>query len=317
MIATAPTAQTSAPHPAPAPAAPPGRAASPPLTVIILTLNAQDSLPQVIASCKGLATRLLVVDSFSTDATVELAKAAGCEVVQHPFENYAAQRNWAQAHAALPADAWVLHLDADEVLSAELATSIGKALAAPTVDGYLMRRLSYFLGHPIRYGHMNPNWHLRLYRAGKGRCEDRLYDQHFILDGATERLAGVMHDLQLVSIERWTNTHNRWSTAEAAEIAAGERAEGEGRALEASLAGDPRMRKRWMKNRLYYRAPLFLRVFLFFLYSYFLKLGFLDGRTGFVYHVLHVFWFRFLVDAKLHELHRNRAAGAAGAKQPG
>jgi glycosyltransferase involved in cell wall biosynthesis len=315
MIATAPTDQTSAPQPAPAPVVHPGQT-GPPLTVIILTLNAQDSLPQVIASCKGLATRLLVVDSFSTDATVELAKAAGCEVVQHPFENYAAQRNWAQAHAALAADAWVLHLDADEVLSPELAASIGRALAAPAVDGYLMRRLSYFLGHPIRYGHMNPNWHLRLYRAGKGRCEDRLYDQHFILDGATERLAGVMHDLQLVSIERWTNTHNRWSTAEAAEIAAGERAEGEGRALEASLAGDPRMRKRWMKNRLYYRAPSFLRVFLFFLYSYVLKLGFLDGRTGFVYHVLHVFWFRFLVDAKLHELHRNRAAAAAGAKPP-
>lgn len=315
MIAADQTsAAGSAQRPAPA-ATSIGKPASP-LTVIILTLNAQDSLPQVIDSCKGLAARILVVDSFSTDTTVALATAAGCEVVQHPFENYAAQRNWAQAHAALAADAWVLHLDADEVLSAELAGSIARALAAPSVDGFLMRRVSFFLGHPIRYGHMNPNWHLRLYRAGKGRCEDRLYDQHFILDGATERLPGVMNDLQLVSVERWTNTHNRWSTAEAAEIAAGERAEGEGRALEASLAGDPRMRKRWMKNRLYYRAPAFLRVFLFFFYSYFIKLGFLDGRTGFVYHVLHVFWFRFLVDAKLYELRRARAAAAAGKDKP-
>jgi hypothetical protein len=150
---------------------------------------------------------------------------------------------------------------------------------------------------------MNPNWHLRLYRAGKGACENRLYDQHFVMDGTTGRLNGVMHDLQLVSIERWTTSHNRWSSAEAQEILQAEQADNQ---LTASLAGDPRQRKRWLKNRLYYRAPPLIRPFLFFFYNYVLKLGVLDGRVGFIYHVLHAFWFRFLVDAKLYELRRGK-----------
>jgi len=276
---------------------------TPPLTVIILTLNAAESLPKVVESVRALATRILVVDSFSTDTTVAWATANGCDVVQHPFEHYAAQRNWAQAQANLAADDWVLHLDADEVLSPELAQAIGEALRAPAFDGYLLRRITYFLGHPIRYGHMNPNWHLRLYRAGKGACENRLYDQHFVMDGPTGRLTGVMHDLQLVSIERWTASHNRWSSAEAQEILQAEEADNQ---LTASLAGDPRQRKRWLKNRLYYRAPPLIRPFLFFFYNYVIKLGVLDGRVGFIYHVLHAFWFRFLVDAKLHELRRGK-----------
>jgi glycosyltransferase involved in cell wall biosynthesis len=283
------------------------RTGTPPLTVIILTLNAQDSLPRVVESVRPIATRILVVDSFSTDTTVTWAQANGCEVVQHPFEHYAAQRNWAQAHAKLAPDAWVLHLDADEVLSPELAGNIRTVLSAPAFDGYLMRRLTYFLGRPIRHGHMNPNWHLRLYRAGKGACENRMYDQHFVMDGPTGRLDGVMHDLQLVSIERWTASHNRWSTAEAQELLQAEQADDQ---LEASLAGDPRQRKRWLKNRLYYKAPPLIRPFLFFCYNYIIKLGILDGRVGLIYHVLHAFWFRFLVDAKLHELRRERQAAA-------
>ncbi len=275
----------------------------PPLTVIILTLNAQESLPKVVESVRTIASRILVVDSFSTDTTVAWAGAHGCDVVQHPFEHYAAQRNWAQAHAALAPDAWVLHLDADEVVSAELADSIRAAIAAPTHDGYLIRRLTYFLGQPIRYGHMNPNWHLRLYRAGKGACENRMYDQHFVMEGGTGRLHGLMHDLQLVSIERWTAAHNRWSTAEAAEILQAEVADNQ---LTGSLGGDPRQRKRWLKNQLYYKAPSLLRPFLFFFYNYIIKLGILDGRVGLIYHTLHAFWFRFLVDAKLHEQRSER-----------
>lgn len=277
--------------------------ATTPLTVIILTLNAQESLPKVVESVRGIANRILVVDSFSTDTTVTWAQANGCEVVQHPFEHYAAQRNWAQAHAALAPDAWVLHLDADEVVSPELAASIARTLKEPAFDGYLMRRLTYFLGRPIRYGHMNPNWHLRLYRAGKGACENRMYDQHFVMEGKTGRLDGVMHDLQLVSIERWTASHNRWSTAEAQEILQAEQGDNQ---LTASLAGDPRQRKRWLKNRLYYKAPTLIRPYLFFFYNYIIKLGILDGRVGFIYHTLHAFWFRFLVDAKLHELRLER-----------
>jgi len=269
------------------------------LTVVILTFNSEASLAQVVDSCRTLARRILVVDSFSTDGTVELARSLGCEVVQHPFENYSQQRNWAQQYADLAPGEWVLHLDSDEVLSPQLAANISRLVPESGVDGYLMRRLSYFLGRPIRFGHINPSWHLRLYRADRGCCEERLYDQHFIVPGPTRRLDGLLLDLQLTTLEKWTAAHNRWSTAEAQEVIARRTAE---RTLKASLVGDPRMRKRWLKNNVWYRSPLLLRAFIFFLYSYFLRLGFLDGQAGLIYHVLQAFWFRYLVDAKIIEL---------------
>ena len=282
------------------------------LTVIILTFNSAASVARVIASCRPISGRTLVVDSGSTDATVEIALAFGCEVVQHPFENYSQQRNWAQEYAALADDAWVLHVDSDEVVSTELAEAVQAALAddGGGADGFLVQRLSYFLGRPIRYGHINPSWHLRLFRAGRGYCENRLYDQHFVVPGQTRPLKGLLLDLQLTSLEAWTAAHNRWSTAEAREVQAQRLGEGaEGGQLQASLRGDIRMKKRWLKNNVWYKTPLMARPLLFFLYTYFLRLGILDGRAGLVYHVLQAFWFRFLVDAKLYEADLESAAG--------
>jgi glycosyltransferase involved in cell wall biosynthesis len=275
------------------------------ITVIILTFDSAESISKVIDSCRLLAARILVVDSYSTDETRVIAENMGCEVVQHPFENYSSQRNWAQNHANLSADDWVLHLDSDEVLSEELAQNIlyNVQQNPERIDGFLMRRVSNFLGQPIRYGGFNPSWHLRLFRASKGHCEHRLYDQHFVVSGTTVKLTGVLHDLQITTIERWTASHNRWSSAEATEVlnliaAVDNEPNGQ---LQASLSGDLRMRKRWIKNKVWYRAPLLSRAFIYFFYSYFVKLGFLDGRIGLIYHVLHSFWFRFLVDAKIIE----------------
>jgi glycosyltransferase involved in cell wall biosynthesis len=271
------------------------------LTAIILTFDSEQTIKTVVDSCRPVAHRILVVDSFSKDRTVELARELGCEVIQHSFENYSAQRNWAQTHAALKDDDWVLHLDSDEALSSELQASVREALVDPQgADGFLVRRQTFFMGKPIRYGHTNPSWHLRLFRASKGRCEDRLYDQHFLTDGPARQLAGILFDYQKISLERWTQTHNRWSTLEAQELLQDMRSAG-GDTLRADLHGDPRMRKRWYKNRLYYRSPPLLRAFGLFFYCYIIRMGFLDGRTGFIYHVLQAFWFRFLVDAKLEQ----------------
>ena len=274
------------------------------LIAVILTFNSEETITKVIHSCEGLATRIVVVDSFSTDDTVPIARSLGCEIVQHAFENYSAQRNWSQEYVRPQPGDWFLHVDSDEVISPELAQSIRavKLGTADDVDGYLVRRLSFFLGTPIRHGHINPSWHLRLFRADKGRCEDRLYDQHFLVPGATRRLDGLLIDLQLVSLEKWTAAHNRWSTAEALEVARSQAQGGRhGRTLSASLRGDIRMKKRWLKNNIWYRSPLLLRPLAFFLYSYFIRLGFLDGKNGLIYHFLQAFWFRFLVDAKIHE----------------
>ena len=276
-----------------------------PVVLVVLTFNSEESLRLVVESCRPLAPRVVVVDSGSTDGTLAIAVGLGCEILHHPFENYARQRNWAQ-EAIGAVEGWYLHLDADEVLTPELCAGMRVVLEspAPEFDGYLMRRAPFFMGHRIRHGVIASTFHLRLYRVGKGRCEDRLYDQHYILDGPAGRLKGDLLDLQITTVERWTAAHNRWSSAEAEEVwtshMSPEAQEATGTLTE-SLRGDMRMRKRWLKNRVWYRMPLLLRPFLFFFYSYVLRLGFLDGRAGLAYHVLQAFWFRFLIDAKLLE----------------
>lgn len=277
------------------------------LTVIILTFNSENSLSKVIESCINVASRIIIVDSFSSDNTLKIAKLYGCEVVEHEFENYSRQRNWAQAHAKLDSEDWLLHLDSDEIVSPELAESVCTAIADDSkIDGYLVRRLSYFLDRPIKFGHINPSWHLRLFKAAKGFCEDRLYDQHFVVPGKTKKLQGLLMDLQLTTIEKWTASHNRWSSAEALEIfLQSQFNKSQAQTLPASLQGDLRMQKRWLKNNLYYRSAPLLRAFVFFIYSYFFRLGFLDGQAGLIYHVLQAFWFRFLTDSKIIEMQIN------------
>jgi glycosyltransferase involved in cell wall biosynthesis len=278
------------------------------LNIVILTFNSEKSLKDVILSCQSLTSNIFVVDSYSSDTTISIAKSFNCQVVQHHFENYSQQRNWAQEYIKQfsSPNPWLLHLDSDEVISSKLVKNIQKFLnssEASKIDGCLIQRQSFFLGKPIRFGHTNPSWHLRLFQASKGKCEDRLYDQHFIVPGKTQKIEGLLLDLQLTTIEQWTSSHNRWSTSEAREIidSFNQSLEIEKDVLPASLYGDLRMQKRWLKNNLYYQSPILLRAFIFFFYSYFIKLGFLDGKTGLIYHILQAFWFRFLTDAKIIE----------------
>ena len=125
-----------------------------------------------------------------------------------------------------------------------------------------------------------------------------------MVPGQTAKLDGLLLDLQLTTLEKWTAAHNRWSTAEAREVTEQTaRAQASGpNTLRGSLTGDIRMQKRWLKTNVWYRSPLLVRPFFYFTYSYFIRLGFLDGRIGLVYHLLQAFWFRFLVDAKILEM---------------
>jgi hypothetical protein len=153
----------------------------------------------------------------------------------------------------------------------------------------------HFHGRALRHGGMYPIYHMRLFRSGRGRCEDRKYDQHFRADGRTEKLEYPMIDDIRLSLSEWTIRHNRWADAEVDEIL---NPGGEG--VIAAGSGDPVAEKRRARGW-YYRAPMFLRAFLLFHYRYFVRLGFLDGKEGLIFYTLQTLWFRFLVDAKLHE----------------
>jgi glycosyltransferase involved in cell wall biosynthesis len=264
--------------------------------VIVLTFNSETTLGATLAQARLVSDEIFVVDSASSDRTTDIAREAGATVVQHPFEHYGAQRNWAIDNLPITR-AWQLHLDADEWMDGQMVESIQALADAPSHAGYFLPRYVKFLGRILRHGGMSPTWHLRLFRTGVGRCEDRRYDQHFFLvSGTTGQLSGSMIDDNRMSLSEWTARHNRWAECEAAELAAGETA---GR-IEPDPRGNHAQRKRYLRRQ-YQRLPLFLRPFALFVYRYFFRLGFLDGAEGFIFWVLQTFWFRFLVDAKVWE----------------
>ncbi len=267
------------------------------LSVIILTFNAEATLDATLTSARQVSDDIHVVDSGSTDSTLAIAEKHGAHIVSHPFEDYGKQRNWAIDNLPLKYD-WQLHLDADERLSPELSARINALRGAfpATVDGYFLPRLLHFMGRPIRHGAMYPIWHLRLFRRGKGRCEDRRYDQHFRCEGPTERIDAPMIDDVRMSLSEWTIRHNRWSDAEVNEIV-NPSASG---VIAGKFGGNPIEQKRALRGG-YNRAPLFLRALGLFFYRYVLRLGFLDGMPGMIFFVLQTFWFRFLIDAKVYE----------------
>ena len=267
------------------------------LGVIVLTFNSASVIERTLRAALEVSRSVFIVDSGSSDDTVAIATRLGCEVVNRPFKHYADQRNWAIDEFGARSD-WQLHLDADEVLDDVAIAEIRRVLAAPgEATGFIFRRRTYFMGQALRFGG-NDNFHLRLFKTGTARCEDRLYDQHFVSDRPGVRLRGVLHDMNVGSLTEWTARHNRWSDMEAAELL---RPQGDNASqIQARLSADPRERRRLYKGQ-YYKAPPVLRVFLLFIYRYVLQGGFLDGRAGFFYAFFQVLWFRMLVDAKLLE----------------
>lgn len=281
---------------------------APLLSVIVLTLNEEKSLGACLHSVAGLQAEIFVVDSGSTDRTLAIAAQAGAHVVTHSFENYAAQRNWAQDNLPLRTQ-WILHLDADERLLPELAAEINSVLPSATADAYLIRRRTIFRGRWIRHGAHYPVEHLRLFRRGKGRCETRLYDQHFIAQGVIGRLRHDFEDHVGGDIREWTARHARWAQLEAAEEEqAGELQPAVTESVQANAFGDTRERRRWQKSSVYSHSPLFLRAFAYWFYRYVIRLGFLDGSEGLIFHFLQALWFRFLVDTYVLERRKGRAA---------
>jgi len=266
-------------------------------TVILLSFNSEDTLGATLGRARQVSDEIFVVDSFSKDGTVALAESFGAKVVQHPFENYGAQRNWAIDNLPITGK-WQLHLDADEVMDDELVAAIQSLPEETAHAGYFVPRYVKFLGRVMRHGGMSPTWHLRLFLTGIGRCEDRKYDQHYLLvgPGTTGQLPGVMIDDIAMSLSEWTARHNRWADGEVAEMDA----KNEAGRLVADPKGNPAQRKRALREK-YNNLPLFVRPFLLFGYRYFVKLGFLDGTEGFIFWMLQTFWFRFLIDAKIWE----------------
>jgi glycosyltransferase involved in cell wall biosynthesis len=278
------------------------------LTVVILTFNEEKHIKRCIHSALQVARQVFVVDSFSSDQTVEMAESMGARVWQHKFKNYATQLAWALE--TLPIDTeWVMRMDADEIITSDLVKDIHYKLQAASceIGGFLVPLYVRFKGSLIRHGGY-PQWQLRIWRKGKAEIEQRWMDEHMVLKaGHIEYMAGKYIDDNLKNITWWTDKHNSYATREAIDLLNGKYRFLPPIIHSGKLTSQARY-KRWIKENLYAHLPFGLRAVLFFLYRMIFRLGFLDGWGGFVFHFLQGFWYRFLVDVKVWEVERRMRA---------
>jgi glycosyltransferase involved in cell wall biosynthesis len=282
------------------------------LSVIILTFNEEKHIERCIRSLQGIASNIFVVDSFSTDNTCALATSLGAQVYQHKWHNYSTQFNWGLANCPITTD-WTMRMDCDEYLLPELIVEINQKLpqAAPATGGFIIKRRVYFMDRWIKHGGFYPHRLLRIWRTGQAVLEDRQMDEHVVLErGETEAFEHDMVDHNLNDLTWWTGKHNLYANREVLDLIAIETHTTASQNVESTLSGEQYSRKRWMKENMYSKMPLFLRALVYFSFRYFIQLGFLDGKPGLIWHFLQGFWYRFLVDAKLYE-HNHRRQQAA------
>jgi glycosyltransferase involved in cell wall biosynthesis len=282
-----------------------------PLTVVVLTYNEERNLAACLESVAGWASEIFVVDSGSDDRTVAIAEAYGAKVVGHSFESHAKQWRWALEKLPLSTE-WILALDADQRVTAGLREDISQTVAAgwdegSRVAGCFVKRKQIFRGRWIKHGGYYPKYLLKLFRRNRVWVDDReLVDHHFYVRGAVTKL---QHDLveenrNEADLSVWLAKHVRYASLQAEEEFRRAKVGRLGRG-QMSFLGTPDARTLWLKG-IWECLPLYLRPCLYFFYRYIVRLGFLDGSDGFVFHVLQGFWYRLLVDIKLDELRRAR-----------
>ena len=273
------------------------------LTVIILTFNEEIHIARCINNLKQVADKILVIDSFSTDKTIEIAKSLGADVYQNSWVNHSVQFNWALNNCPIETQ-WTMRMDCDEYLLDELISEINKKLPAldPAVGGVILKRRVIFMNKWIRRGGFYPHRLLRIWRTGTAQVEDRWMDEHVVLDkGNVITFEYDMVDHNLNDLTWWINKHNGYASREVIDLIDIQNKTTSKQNVSSTLTGEQHSRKRWIKEKVYSHIPLFVRPFIYFTYRYIFLLGFLDGTPGLIWHFLQGFWYRFLVDAKMYE----------------
>jgi glycosyltransferase involved in cell wall biosynthesis len=279
-----------------------------PLTVLVTTRNEEANIERCLESVHGFADQVFVLDSESTDRTAEIA-ARYAEVHALAYEHGRIIPwifQWGLDNLPIRND-WVLILEADQAVPDALRAELAALLAHPDAipeDGFYTRRSQIFRGKPLRFGGYGSKYLMKLFRRSKSELDPIEQDTRVYVRGKVGRLRSPLaewnrkEDFILFYLEK----HLRYAQAFAQE-------ELERRTRKLAWKTTPRFfgtpdeRILWLKDR-YYRMPLYVRPFLYFFYRYFILLGILDGKTGFIFHFLQAFWFRLVVDIRLEELLR-------------
>jgi len=272
------------------------------VTVVILTLNEEINIPHSVSNVIGWAKDTIVLDSGSEDNTIQIAEQLGAKIFYRKFDTYAKQRNYSIQELPIETE-WMLFLDADEYLTDELKDEIAQILQDTDKDGFYLKRRFYFMGQWIKHGGYYPIKILRLFKKDKGRVE-RDINEKVIVDGKVGELKYDFVDENHKAVFDWIEKHNRYSSLEAQELLDFDNRVKSGEVDEyAKFFGTSPQRKRWIRENIWnkFMHPLF-RPFFYFFYRYFFRLGFLDGRAGFIYFLMHAFVMVLPTSVKYYEL---------------
>jgi glycosyltransferase involved in cell wall biosynthesis len=274
------------------------------ISAIILTFNEELHIERCIRELHGVVDDIYIVDSGSTDNTVSLAEGLGAKVYYNKWINYSSQLNWGINNLPINTQ-WVLRIDCDEYLTNELKNELSLKLPniSEDINGIYIKRRVIFMGKWIKHGGYYPFNMLRIWRRNKAYCEQQWMDEHMKLyEGKSLNFKNDFYDSNLNNLTWWTEKHNNYSLREMFDLLNLKYGFSEYDNVKPKILGSQEERKRWLKYR-FSKTPLFIRPFVYFIYRYFFKLGFLDGKEGLIWHFLQGFWYRFLVDSKIFELH--------------
>jgi glycosyltransferase involved in cell wall biosynthesis len=275
------------------------------ITAVILTRNEGRNLRAALESIRNFVSHTVIIDSNSTDETLLIAHEYDCEVINFPAATQSTIYTWFFKEYKVKTE-WVLRIDADERWTPEGFQELSGIIETGKYDGVYVNRKTFFMGKPLMYGGYYPIRLLLVWRAGRASIEDRLMDEHITVEGTTFLskidVLEQNYDRQF-NLSLWTEKHNRYSDRYAAEELLMKR----GLIKRGRLALDLRNStsiKSQLRVFIYDRLPPFIRPTLYYVFRYVFLLGFMDGKSGFIYHYLQGFWFRFLVDAKIIQMEK-------------
>ena len=279
---------------------------------IILTYNEELHLGRLLQSIASLDAPIFILDSGSTDKTLEIGAQYGAAFLQHAFENH--PRQWDYALKNFPVETpWVVCLDADQTVTPELKSMLNnfKDEDRQGTDGIYFNRKNFFKGRWIKHGGYFPFYLLKMFRYGTGYSDiNENMDHRFIVPGKTVIWKdGIIleENLKENNIKFWIDKHNRYSDLVAQEEV--ERMKQmRTQTIQPRFWGSPDERTAWRKQ-LWWKMPRYVRPMIYFTQRIIFQLGILDGRTGIIFHFLQGFWFRLVVDIKIDEILKQEKDG--------
>ena len=277
-----------------------------PVSAIILTYNEELNIANCLESLKDLIQEIYIIDSFSNDKTLEIAKRYTDKIYQHSFETHAKQWNWGFRNISYSCE-WVMALDADQIIPEGLKSELRSLFNNPPADinGYYIKRRQFFRGKWIIFGGYYPKYLLKLFKLEYAKCDEKeLVDHRFYIQGKIGKLKNyiIEDNKNEDDIVFWLEKHIRFIKLKSRELIEYRKIRGQW-LIKPSFWGSYDQRTLWLKDT-YYRMPLYVRPFVYFILRYFILLGFLDGFRGFLFHFLQAFWYRLILDVKIDELRR-------------